>query len=654
MYFATKRRRMQVLAWLMWVVVCVVSVCASDPHVAGEGQSVSPPTLSGIVTHKGRDGPLVPWYPRRRLRKLAWRRYCALRRVYRRAVWTGRLVKLALAGALTLAQIVDWLTRAQLRRHLGALPVLYALLEVLQVRAIINRHCATAAKVDHGLVAMVLILNRLVAPRPLYRIADWLARTVLVYQLGVSAEKFNDDRLGRSLDAISQHTRDIWQEVVHQALVRADIDLSVIFYDLTAFALHGSYTDSKHVNFGFAHNTPMDKPLVLRPKDGGRKFKTGLDVSADGNVPMEYALWAGRTADMATVQENMERLCRLLRSHNWSVQETVIIGDRANLNDELAIAYDDHGLRYLAGLQPQKKAHRELLSRYPDEQFYALPLNNKRGCEGYWGRACQVTFRHEGRQVTHRGLVILSGPMRSALRKGRATKLRALHQELKEVQAKIGKPYHRTVEAVQTRANTRIKKSPVGKFMRAHAYTDAQGQIRLRWWIDRSILLLAMQKDGRYLLVTNDWRLSLQRMFDLYRQKDGVEKRFKVSKSDLKVSPIYLHKDERIEGMLLINMLALLAYGLLERQVRQNGLQMTTRRIIEKLENLDVVETLCWDGSQLYRVVPVDKEQALLLEILAHILAELRHSRWPHPLLPSGSIFPLALPPPGGWQGITA
>jgi transposase len=567
-----------------------------------------------------------------------------LRQAYRRAVWTARLVRLALAGALTMAQVVDLLTRSQLRRHLGALPVLYALLQVLQVREIINRHCPTSAQVDHGTVAMVLILNRLVAPRPLYRIADWMARTVLVYQLGVPAEKFNDDRLGRTLDAISGHSRDIWQDIVHRALVRADVDLSIIFYDLTAFALHGSYANSEHVDFGFAHNPPMDK----------RKFKTGLDVSADGNIPTEYALWAGRKADMATVQKNMERLCRLLRNHGWSLQETIIIGDRANLNDELAIAYDDHGLRYLAGLQPQKKTHRQLLSRYPDEQFYALPLNNERGRKGYWGKPCQVTFKHEGRQVTHRGVVILSSPMRSALRKGRATKLRALRQELKEVQSKIGKPYHRTVEAVQKRANTRIKKSPVGKFMRAHAYTDAQGQIRLRWWIDRHTLLLAMQKDGRYLLVTNDWRLSLQRMFDLYRDKDGVEKRFKVSKSDLKVSPIYLHKDERIEGMLLINMLALLAYSLVERQVRQNGLQMTTRRVIDKLESLDLIETLCWDSSQLYRVVPVDREQALLLEILAHVLAELRRPRWPHPLLPSGSTLPLPLPPPGGWQVITA
>jgi hypothetical protein len=241
--------------------------------------------------------------------------------------------------------------------------------------------------------------------------------------------------------------------------------------------------------------------------------------------------------------------------------------------------------------------------------------------------------------------------MRSAVRKGRATKLRALRQELKQVQSKIGKPWYRTVESVQKRANTVLKNSPVGKFMRAEAYSDERGQIRLRWWIDRYTLLLAMQKDGRYILVTNDWSLSPQRMFDLYRQKDGVEKCFRVSKSDLKVSPIYLHKDKRIEGMLLINMLALLTYSLLERQAHQNGWQMTTRRIIAKLDNLDVIQTLCWDGSLLYRIVPVDREQAALLEVLAQVLADLRRPRWPHPLLPSGNVIPLALPPPRNWHG---
>jgi hypothetical protein len=297
MHFATKSRRTQILVWLIWAIACLVFLVVPAQAVVIEEPGADLPVLAGIVTHGSQNGPLFPWQPKLRWRKWAWRRYCALRRAHRRAVWVARLSRLALTGALTLAQLVDLITQSQLRRHLGALPVLYALLEVLQVREIINRHCPTAAEVDHGTVAMVLILNRLIAPRSLYKVADWLARTVLVYTLGVPAAKFNDDRLGRTLDAISQRTRGIWQDIVHRAFVQAGIDLTLIFYDLTAFVVHGAYADSQLVDFGFAHNTPMNK----------RKFKTGLNATADGNIPAEYGLWSGRTADLATVQENMER-----------------------------------------------------------------------------------------------------------------------------------------------------------------------------------------------------------------------------------------------------------------------------------------------------------------------------------------------------------
>ena len=157
--------------------------------------------------------------------------------------------------------------------------------------------------------------------------------------------------------------------------------------------------------------------------------------------------------------------------------------------------------------------------------------------------------------------------MRTALRKDRAEKIRDLQQELRELRDKIGNPHYRGVENIQKKANSRIKKSAVGKFMHAEAFLDGEEKVQLRWWIDKLPLWRTMQRDGRYLLVTNDWLLSDKRMLELYRKKDGVEKRFTVAKSDLKISPIYLHKDNRIEAMLLLNMVALLAYSLLERIV---------------------------------------------------------------------------------------
>jgi len=637
MHFATKRRQTQILIWLIWAVACLVFLAWPEQILAGNRSLLDLPALPGVVTHEPGNGPLFPWHPRHRWRKWAWRRYCALQRAHRRAVWIACLARLALTGALTLAQVVDLVTQSQVRRHLGALPVLYALLETLQVRDIINRHCSTRAQVDHGTVALVLILNRLTMPLPLYQIADWLGRTVLVYVLGIPAAKFNDDRLGRTLDAIQPRCQEIWQDVVQRALVQAEVDLDLIFYDLTAYILHGNYTNSQYADFGFAHNTPMNK----------RKFKNGLNVAADGNIPSVYGPWSGRTADLATVQENMEQLRRFLDRRGWPIEEVMIVGDRANLNDELALIYEDRQIRYLAGLKAQKKVHRELLLAVPEEQFYAHPLSTERGPKGYWGIPCLVPFEHEGRQITHRGLVVLSGPMRTALRRTRSARLRELHQALHEVEAKIGCPHYRTVKAVQKRAETQLRQSPVGKFMQAKAYADENGQVCLRWWVNFYPLWETMQRDGRYLLVTNDWNLSLREMLSLYRQKDGVEKRIQVSKQDLKISPVYLHKDKRIEAMLLVNMLALLAYSLLERQARQNGLEMTTRRIIAKLQSLDAVETVCWDGSHLIRLVPIDEEQAAILQVLAQVLADLRLPRWPHPLLPAGEDRLLALPPPG-------
>ena len=195
MYFATKSRRTQILVWLIWAVACLVFWAWPEQMVVGDWSVPDLPALPGVVTHDPGNGPLFPWHPQHRWRKWARKRYRALQQAHRRAVWTARLARLALTGALTLAQLVDLATKSQVRRHLGALPVLYALLETLQVRDIINRHCPTRAQVDHGTVALVLILNRLTMPLPLYHIADWLGRTVLVYVLGIPAAKFNFTQL---------------------------------------------------------------------------------------------------------------------------------------------------------------------------------------------------------------------------------------------------------------------------------------------------------------------------------------------------------------------------------------------------------------------------------------------------------------------------
>jgi transposase len=449
-------------------------------------------------------------------------------------------------------------------------------------------------------------------PLPLYQVADWAGQTVLGAVLGLDPVKLNDDRLGRTLDALYPHLEMIWLEVVETAMLKADIDLSLIFYDLTAFTVHGRYPDSKIIDFGFAHNTPSNK----------RKFKTGLNVTADGNMPWLYDCWSGRMADQSTVQHNLENLARWLQRHGRRLDKSMLVGDRAMLNDEIALAYDENKLHYLAGLRCLCTAHKALLTQWPEEQFMAFPLVPGPSPQ-YWGRGCTVIFSHNDQTVKHKGLVILAGPIRDQLRQTRQAHLDSLNQQLAQVKADIGQPRLRTIKAVQRRANARLRASKVGHLISASAYQTTTGQVDLQWQIDTYARWQAEQRDGRYLLVTNDWTLSHQQMFQLYRDKDGVEKRFHICKSDLQVSPVYLHQDQRIASMLMLNMIALLAYSLLERQIRQQGLQLTTRQLIKRLQNLTLIETHCHDGSCLRRLTPQDPDLTPILQLVALALYDL-------------------------------
>ena len=612
MNFATKSSRTRKFVWLIWFIALLAFV---QPATTGQTTDLATTPLLGVASHNPQNGALFPWQPRYRWKKRALRKYKAWKRAYRQAKWAARQAKIMMKGVTTLAQLVDRFTERQLVYQIGSLPFLYALLETMQVRHIINRHCPTQRDIDHGTVALVLVLNRLISPKPLYRIANWVGKTVLVHKFGIPAAQFNDDRLGRTLDEIEPKLEIIWLELVELAIQKADIDMSVIFYDLTAFIMHGRYQDSDYVDFGFAHNTPSNK----------RKFKLSLNATADGNIPWLYKMLPGHTADQATVMSNMDNLASWLKGRGYRLDETLVVGDRAMLNSEIAYTYDKFRLRYLAGLRCSKKEHKALLTRWTTTELEEYPVIEGSDPQ-YWGKGCTVTFEHDGYSVHHKGLVILAGPLRDQLQESRRLQLAALEKELTVLKAKIGQPHYRTVKQIQRSVNARCNQSKAGQFMFVWVDEAEDGQVELHWQINIHRLWRAQEKDGRYLLVTNKWSLSHHELFALYRQKDGVEKRFRISKSDLKVSPIYLHKDKRIASMLLINMIALLAYSLLERQLRQNGVQLTIRELIKRLETVSLVETHCYDGSCLKRLTPIDPDIVLIVEMVSEALAEFINS----------------------------
>jgi len=230
--------------------------------------------------------------------------------------------------------------------------------------------------------------------------------------------------------------------------------------------------------------------------------------------------------------------------------------------------------------------------------------------------------------------------MRQKLRQERQKHIRELLVALHQIQGKIGQKRYRSEKEVYQRVATQLKRSPTGKLVGVQVATTPEGKLCLDWWIDADALQAAGRGDGRFLLVTNDFSLSYPQMLALYRQKDVVEKRFEVAKQVLKVRPLHVHSDERIQAMLLVNLMALLAYSLLERQAQQHGLCLTAQRIIEQLSTLQVQAIEAWDGSRVGSWQETTTGQVLLLSALLQALEEK-----PRSPLPTGPLIRNLLPP---------
>jgi transposase len=137
-----------------------------------------------------------------------------------------------------------------------------------------------------------------------------------------------------------------------------------------------------------------------------------------------------------------------------------------------------------------------------------------------------------------------------------------------------------------------------------------------RFAVNPRRLVAARKSDGRYLLATNAKHLDAHQTLTIYKGQDGIEKRFRTVKGPLTVHPLFVHSDERIEGMVFITLLALLVRALLEQRCRQQDITESVDQLLRKFERLQAID-ICWqDGSSQRQATQMTDFQAQVLRRL--------------------------------------
>ncbi|MHB1911334.1 MAG: IS1634 family transposase [Acidimicrobiales bacterium] len=456
---------------------------------------------------------------------------------------------------------------------LGSLPAIAEFCRRLDIAGIVDRACPIRdiALASHGQVIEALIANRLTAPRPLVRVAQWGAEFAVEEVFGIGADLLNDDRIGRALDAIAPALDGIVGSVGARAITTFGIDVSRLHWDMTSMSLFGDYAEPEA---GFA------EPSYGHPKDRRNDLKqiqAGLAVTGDGGIPVFHRAFDGRAAEISQVVGTMESLRDMCGPRKF-----MIVGDSKLVSYKNLRALADAEVSFIA---PASKNY------VPTAELAACDLEAATAVDYVAARDRPMPTKGRGtyRVLESEELWLMGGPRKVdrplSLRKvyvwssadagaavsSRNKKLARATEDLAGLVAGLGGRHYATPAAVQARLTVIATKRRVGDYLRSVVGTDPAGKPTLEWHFDQSAIDAEAASDGWYCLLTNleAAKVDAGEVLTLYKGQEVVERRYGSFKGPLAVSPMFLKNNRRIQALISVICLALLIFCLVERELRR-------------------------------------------------------------------------------------
>ena len=483
----------------------------------------------------------------------------------------GRLDELKAGGKLE--QLVAGLARLDqpppgTRRHVGPLLITAHYLRRLGVAEVVNAAVPRRGKAlaSHGEIACVLAASRLCSPSPLYDIAGWASSAAGPELLGTPAALLNDDRLGRSLEALAGVAEDVRGQLMLTAIREfpAVADASRLHLDLTAVRFAGHYPGSGLVKKGWA----ADRTI-------GRQVKT-LQASVPAGVALYFRPHKGSASELPAFMAALEALAAALPPG------LVVVADSGLGYTENLCAADAANVKFVVPLRAGTGWQDRFTADVPaglaalqvlDHVSYRernLPAGQRTVWKGLL--APYLAVAEDGTVHDLRAAYIWSSEEAASVAAGRERALARAEAALTRVRNGLGGRYYKTRKQVDARV-AQILTGPVKDLLAVRTGTKT-GKPVITWARDTAAITTVSQLDGLYALAANlpdhpgGAPLTALDVLEIYKDQWIVEQRHRDLKQTLQVRPVFLHNDDRIEALIAVIGIALLIFGLIEAELR--------------------------------------------------------------------------------------
>lgn len=454
------------------------------------------------------------------------------------------------------------------RREVGALLLVRHYLDRLGLTKLVDAAAPMRgrAQLTHGEVISALVANRLSAPSPLYDVAGWASSAAVAELFAIPAALLNDDRLGRGLEALAHVAEDVRGALLLAALERfPGVAATRLHLDLTTVRFAGAYEDSSLVAKGWGSDRRV-----------ARQVRT-LQASTPDGVALYWRPHKGSTAELTALGQALERLQQLLPPG------LVVVADSALGHHKNLCAADRAGVRFVVPLRASTgwtgafdrdvgdvDALVDLDHVSQREQH--LPPHQRTRWRGLL-RDYPVTDPDTGDSHALRVAYIWSSEEAASVADARERALAKAEQALARVHNGLGGRYYKTRKHVDAKV-ARIIGPHIAGLLTARTSTR-NAKPTLTWRRDPDAIAAAARLDGLYALATNQsdpqpgHPLGALDVLRVYKDQWIVEQRHRDAKQSLKVRPVFLHNDDRIDALVAVVGIALLVFGLIEADLRR-------------------------------------------------------------------------------------
>jgi hypothetical protein len=434
--------------------------------------------------------------------------------------------------------------------------------------------------------ALVLVANRLSAPRSEHGLAGWLETDFAADRHGRrvvprwARRGWVQVDLGwlqgwyRTLDELLAQKARIEQALLLRLRDRFSLEPELVFYDLTSTSFEGSGPGGL-ARQGYSRDGKPRKRQVL------------VGVVMVNGWPLAHHVFRGNLRDAQTVPRVVADL-----EQRFGLRRVVFVGDRGMVTTDNVALLKAHGQGYLVGLQRRRREDvYRLLQRTRADGWVSCPVGIAAGERTPPPRT--EVQEVAGGQPGVRTFVVRSQERLAYERGLREQAMARTRAALERLAARVAKGQLKAAERIGAAAG-RILARHHGH--RSYGWSLEGGAFR---FFEHPLHLgRETSYEGTYVIQTEEPDLSAVEAVQAYKQLAEVEQAFRCLKDVLELRPIYHRRPERVEGHIFVAALALLLQCALHKRLKAAGAPLSAAQALEALRTVHVVEVAVADQTK--------------------------------------------------------